>query len=90
LDTDFIKKLDSIYLFSLAEILCHGGLTPAEHSELFNVDTLRGRIVLEYLRQIRLLHGHGEDRHDQPVSYTINPLFYQPISTVLVAMHILY
>jgi ABC-type multidrug transport system fused ATPase/permease subunit len=90
LDTGFIKRLDTLYLFSLAEVLCHGGLTPAEHSELFNVDMLRSRIILEYLSQIRLLHGLGEDRYEQAVSYTVNPLFYQPISTVLNAMHILY
>ncbi len=90
LDTDFIKRLDTLYLFSLAEVLSHGGLTPTEHSELFNVDVLRSRIILEYLRQIRLLHGSGEDRYDQPHSYTVNPLFYQPISSVLSAMHILY
>lgn len=90
LDTAFIKRLDTPYLFSLAEILCHGGLTPAEHSEIFNVDLLRSRIILEYLQQIRLLHGHGEDRNNQSVSYTVNPLFYQPVSTVLNAMHILY
>ena len=90
LDAGFIKRLDTLYLFSLAEVLCHGGLTPAEHSELFNVEMLRSRIILEYLRQIRLLLGRGEDRHDQPVSYTVNPLFYQPISTVLNAMHVLY
>ena len=89
-DTGFIQKLDILYLLSLAEVLAHGGLTPREHGEIFNMELLRSRLVLDYLRQIRLLKGQNKDKHGQPMVYTVNTLFYQPVHTVLSDMHIIY
>ena len=77
-------------IFSLAEVLAHGGLTPAEHSEIFRLDQQHSQTVLEYLVQIRLLQGEGEDRYGRPRIYTVNPLFYRPLTNVLNSMHILY
>lgn len=90
MDNGFIKNLSSINLLSLAEVLAHGGLSVKEYGDIFNIDELRSRLVLDYLRQIRILKGHNKDKHGQPQFYTINPLFYQPISTVLNAAHIIY
>jgi len=89
-DTSFIKSLDTLYLLTLTEVLAHGGMTPREHSEIFNLEDLRSRLILDYLRQIRLLKGSNEDRRGQPQSYIVNPIFYQPISSTLTAMHYLY
>lgn len=89
-DSGFIKKLDTMNMFSLAEVLAHGGLTTKEHGDIFNVDQLRSRLILDYLRQIRLLKGQNKDKHGQPQFYSINPLFYQPIYTALSASHIIY
>jgi len=89
-DTSFIKSLDTLYLLTLTEVLAHGGMTPREHSEIFNLSDLRSRLILDYLRQIRLLKGSNEDRRGQPQSYIVNPIFYQPVSSTLTAMHYLY
>jgi len=89
-DTGFIQKLDITYLLSLAEVLAHGGLTPGEHGEIFNLELLRSRLILDYLRQIRLLKGHSKDKHGQPLFYTVNTLFYQPVHGVLSDMHLIY
>lgn len=89
-DTGFIQKLDTTYLMSLAEVLAHGGLTPREHGSIFNLDLLHSRLALDYLRQIRLLKGRNHDKHGQPMFYTVNTLFYQPVHNVLSDMHIIY
>jgi hypothetical protein len=89
-DTGFIKKQDTLNLLSLAEVLAHGGLTPKEHGEIFNLDVFRSRLILDYLRQIRLLQGHNKDKHGQPQFYSINPLFYEQVHSILDTMHIIY
>jgi hypothetical protein len=89
-DTGFIKKLDSLNLLSLAEVLAHGGLTPKEHGQIFNLDVFRSRLILDYLRQIRLLQGLNKDKHGQPQFYSINALFYEQVHSVLNTMHIIY
>ncbi|MCG6970609.1 MAG: ATP-binding protein [Gammaproteobacteria bacterium] len=89
-DSSFVKKQDTLNLFTLAEVLAHGGLTPKEHGEIFNLDVFRSRLILDYLRQIRLLQGHSKDKHGQPQFYSINPLFYEQVHSVLDSMHIIY
>jgi hypothetical protein len=89
-DTGFIKKQDTLNLLSLAEVLAHGGLTPKEHGEIFNLELFRSRLILDYLRQIRLLQGHNKDKHGQPQFYSINPLFYEQVHSILDTMHIIY
>ena len=89
-DSGFIKKLDTLNLLSLAEVLAHGGLTPKEHGEIFNLDVFRSRLILDYLRQIRLLQGRNKDKHGQPQFFSINALFYEQVHSVLSAMHIIY
>ncbi|KPJ92600.1 MAG: hypothetical protein AMJ53_09065 [Gammaproteobacteria bacterium SG8_11] len=89
-DASFVKKLDTLNLLSLAEILAHGGITPKEHGEIFNIDVFRSRMILDYLRQIRLLQGHNKDKHGQPQFYSINSLFYEQVHSILNTMHIVY
>jgi GTPase SAR1 family protein len=89
-DNGFIKKLDTTNLLSLAEVLAHGSLTPKEHSQIFNLEVFRSRMILDYLRQIRLLQGQNSDKHGQPQYYGVNPLFYEQVHSVLNAMHIIY
>ena len=84
------KKLDTLNLLSLAEVLAHGELTPKEHGQIFNLDEFRSRMILDYLRQIRLLQGHNKDKHGQPQFYSVNALFYEQVYSVLDAMHIVY
>jgi hypothetical protein len=89
-DSGFIKKLDATNMLTLGEVLAHGSLTAKEHGEIFNVDQLRSRLTLDYLRQIRLLKGHNKNKYGQPQYYTVNPLFYQPAFVALSSMHIIY
>ena len=89
-DNSFIKKLDTLNLLSLTEVLAHGGLSHKEHAAIFNLDPLRSRLILDYLRQIRLLQGKENDKHGQPLLYAVNPLFYQTIYSVLTDLHFIY
>jgi len=89
-DTGFIKTLDTLNLLSLAEVLAHGGLAPKEHGEIFSLEVFRSRMILDYLRQIRLLHGHNKDKNGQPQFYSINSLFYEQVHSMLKTMHIVY
>jgi energy-coupling factor transporter ATP-binding protein EcfA2 len=89
-DTSVIKSLEPLYLLSLAEVLAHGGMTPHEHGEIFNVQELQSRLILDYLRQISLVKGAKKDRCGLYQSYIVNPIFYQPISSTLASMHYLY
>jgi hypothetical protein len=89
-DSGFIKKLDTMNMLSLTEVLAHGGLTHKEHAAIFNVEPLRSRLILDYLRQIRLLQGNDKDKHGQPLFYSVNPLFYQPIYSALSDLHLIY
>ena len=89
-DSGFIKRLDTINLLSLAEVLAHGSLSPKEHSQIFNLEVFRSRMILDYLRQIRLLQGLNHDKHGQPQFYSVNALFYEQVHSVLDTLHIIY
>jgi hypothetical protein len=89
-DSHFIKRLDTISLLSLAEVLAHGSLSSREHSQIFNVEEFRSRVILDSLRQIRLLQGQNQDKHGQPQFYSVNVLFFEQVHTVLSTMHIIY
>ncbi|MDH5544408.1 MAG: hypothetical protein OEZ43_02380 [Gammaproteobacteria bacterium] len=86
----FIQDLDRLYLFTLGEIIYHGELSVTEHAEIFNLNTFVSRSRLEYLRHIRLLEALRYGRNKLPSSYGINPVFYQPLVSILSAQHILY
>jgi hypothetical protein len=87
-DDRFIKDLDRPYLFTLAEILCHGTLTPEEHGEIFRTPSLRSRLMLDYLCEISLVEMHEVD--GKPSHYGINPVFYSPVARNLSNLNILY
>ena len=89
-DDRFIRNLGRPYLFSLAEILCHGTLTPEEHGEIFRMDSLHSRLMLDYLCEISLVEMHEADDNGQAVHYGMNPVFYYPVSSSLESLNILY
>ena len=89
-DSGFIKRLDTTSLLSLTEVLAHGSLSPKEHSQIFNLEEFRSRVVLDSLRQIRLLQGISHDKHGQPQYYCANALFYTQLRSVLSDLHMIY
>ena len=89
-DSGFIKRLETINLLSLTEVLAHGSLSPREHGQIFNLEEFRSRMVLDYLRQIRLLQSTTHDKHGQPLYYSVNALFYTQIRSVLSDLHMIY
>ena len=90
IDYRFVRELDRISLFTLSEIISHGGLSAAEHSEIFRLPILRSRLILDYLRQISLAETQGCDEQGRPELYNINPTFVGPVSVILESLNILY
>lgn len=90
LDHGFLRKLDRLYLFSLAEILCHGGLDPSEHARIFRLDPSKSRLTLDYLQQLTLLEYKPAANTAQGERYVLSPIFYKAVTSTLESMHILY
>lgn len=86
----FIRALGRDYLFALAEVLSHGGLTAAEYCDIFRQEPLEGRMVLDYLVQLNILQAEGGETAETPLRYSLNPIFFGPTAQVLEAMNILY
>lgn len=90
LDHGYLRKLDRLYLFSLAEILCHGGLNVAEHARIFRLDPLKSRLTLDYLQQLTLLEQKPAADTVNGERYVLSPIFYKAVTSTLESMHILY
>ncbi|MCP3175623.1 AAA family ATPase [Desulfuromonas sp. KJ2020] len=90
IDYRFVKSLDRLYLFSLSEVISHGGLSVGEHSEIFRLSPLRSQLTLDYLGQINLLDVAETEAEGLGRRYTINPIFVGPVSDILVSQNILY
>jgi hypothetical protein len=85
-----LRDLDPKYLFALAEVVSHGGLSPEEHGAIFRCTPLESRLVLGYLAQLNLLVTQGDNHRGLPVSYAFNPIFFGPVTATLQSMNILY
>jgi len=86
----FIRGLGHDYLFALAEVISHGGLTSEEYCSIFRRDALEGRMLLDYLTHLNILHASGGESPEKPLSYSLNPIFFGPTAQVLESMNILY
>ncbi|MGW8180573.1 MAG: AAA family ATPase, partial [bacterium] len=89
LDYRFLRRFDNQILFSLAELTNHGGLTLAEHSEIFRLDPSKSRLILDYLVEIRLVDCKSQGDERMPV-YVVNPIVLHPVATLLESLNILY
>jgi len=87
---EFIRALGRDYLFALAEVISHGGLTTAEYCDIFRQEPLEGRMLLDYLAQLNILQVEGGETAKTPQSYSLHPIFFGPTAKVLEAMNILY
>lgn len=90
LDDRYIQSLDRTYLYTLAEVLGHGNLQVPEHSRIFRMEEQRSRLILEYLRHMRLVRASGEDDQGLARWYDISPVFYQPVHRSLRLLHMVY
>ncbi|UCG39035.1 MAG: hypothetical protein JSV00_02015, partial [bacterium] len=90
LDHSYLRDLDRSYLFALAEILCHGGLSLREFQEIFHWGEERCKMVLDYLLQLRLFRSVGLEAGSGDGHYIVNPAFYAPVTAVLQDLNILY
>lgn len=87
LDYASLRSLDRNQLYTMAEILTHGGLTAHEHATLFGGPSLQSRTLLDYLTQINLLQPPRCEVSDD--YYHINPLFFTPIASLLESRNII-
>ncbi|APG28361.1 hypothetical protein A7E78_11175 [Syntrophotalea acetylenivorans] len=87
LDYSSLRSLDRQQLYALAEIVAHGELTTAEHTAIFNCDTLRSHMLLDHLAQLNLLECTPEG--NAPERYQLSPLFFAPVTATLEGHNIL-
>ena len=90
LDVRFVASLTREHHFTLGEVLGNGSLTPAEHAEIFRTTEEHSRLIMDYLREIRLLDGSDEDELGRPSHYSVSPMFHYPLSETLRNLNILY
>jgi hypothetical protein len=90
IDYRFLRGFDTQYLFTLAELLNHGGLTPAEHSKIFRLEPSKSQLVLEYLTEIRLVECHVQNEEQTSCIYIVSPIVIHPVASMLESLNILY
>ncbi len=90
IDFSFLRSLDRDQLFTLAEVLGHGGLSACEHSKIFHCDLLHSRLQLDFLSSLGLLLAASSSDNDEPIPYRLNPVYYTPVTSTLEAMHIIH
>lgn len=88
IDLSMLGKRGDLDLFTLSELIGNSGLTVAEHEEIFQREAIKSRVVLEHLKQLRLLERHEMDNGES--FYQLDPVFYLPETTMLQASHVLY
>jgi hypothetical protein len=87
-DLTAIRSLAKVHLFTLSELIGNAGLSCEEHAEIFQRGIQESYLLLESLRQVRLVVKTG--KRVEPDIYKVNPLFYSTVSAELKSAHILY
>jgi len=80
----FLRALGRDHLFALSEVVSHGNLSVEEYCRIFHKETLEGRLLLDYLVQLRILQT------DSGGAYSVNPIFLGPSAQTLESLNILY
>jgi len=86
----FIRALGRDYLFALAEVVSHGGLTPEEYCSIFRREALEGRMLLDYLTHLNILQASDGETQEKQLFYSLNPIFFGPAVQALESLNILY
>lgn len=90
IDNRIMQSLERVYLFTVAELLKHGGLTLEEHSELFNMDTRDSQLILVYLSQLPLVPPVTIEPGCSGERYEVNPIYHHHTSSYLSSLNILH
>ena len=90
LNYDFIRDFEREYLFTLAELINHGGLSVREHSEVFRIDPDRSRAILESLMQMRLVEIDQSSSDHEAWTYSVNSVLVHPVVQNLLSLNALY
>jgi hypothetical protein len=88
IDLTTIRSLAKVHLFTLSELIGNAGLSCEEHAEIFQRSKQESYLLLESLRQVKLVVKTG--KLVEPDIYKVNPLFYSTVAAELKAAHILY
>jgi hypothetical protein len=86
----FIRALGRDYLFALAEVVSHGSLTSEEYCSIFRPDPLKGQMLLDYLANLNILQTSVAGKQEQTLRYSLNPIFFGPVTKVLESLNILH
>ena len=90
LDMAFVKEIDRLHLLTLAELAGHGVLTLKEHGRIFRTETLRSRIVFEYLEQLKLVTPVVIQDNTEETVYDLSPVVHHFITIALDQLNLLY
>ena len=90
LDMSPLQGLDRSVLLSLAELVAHGGLAPAELAQIFQIPVADSLHIIEYLRQLQILEVVPASANSPDNRVKINPAFYRPVTSLLTTHNFLY
>lgn len=90
LEYQFLANFERIYLFTLAELINNGGLTPDEHALIFRLPPSQSQLILDFLVALRLVETLPSEFGSCTTVYRINPVLIHPVSSTLETMNILY
>ncbi len=89
-DLRFVQEMDNLHLFTLAEVLAHGGLTAGEHGEIFQLPASESRVILDYLGRRRLIEPIEGGPMEAGTVYRVNTVFHTKLAAILEGGHFLY
>lgn len=90
IDHGLLRSLERDQLFTLAEVTRQGGLSVADHARIFLCAPRHSRLTLELLAQSNLLVTTPSGGAGQTPPFSLNPIFFGPVSATLESMNILY
>lgn len=92
LEVTFIKEMNRLYQFTIAELVVHGVLSTEEHARIFRTVGFQSKMILARLEQLNLLIS--VDDQDSNVSsvkrYDLSPVIHHAVTSALQQLNLLY
>jgi len=91
LEVTFIKEMDRLYQFTIAELVVHGVLSPGEHARIFRTVGIQSKMVLAHLEQLNLLRVIDSPDGNATVKvYDLSPVIHHAVTSALQQLNLLY
>ena len=89
IDLPVLGRLTTDQRFALTAILQHGSLTVEQLSEIFNWESLKARLMMQFFLQNYLVLPDAAEENEA-LTNRINPIFLKPLVSILQRHHIVY